>query len=165
MTDLNKMMNSAASSELSESHVLLVAYNLLSALKYLHSANVIHRDIKPSNILINKDCQVKICDFGLARSMPSSYTGAKSGNTRRVRESIQKHGLIGKHSRAEIKQMVAHKLESKQKEAKAKKRAISSHVSTRWYRAPEIALLEHHYDTASDVWSLGCVLYELCLLA
>lgn len=34
---------------------------------YIHSANVIHRDLKPSNILLNKDCDLKICDLGLAR--------------------------------------------------------------------------------------------------
>jgi serine/threonine protein kinase len=37
--------------------------------KYLHSANVIHRDLKPANVLVNEDCSVKICDFGLARSI------------------------------------------------------------------------------------------------
>jgi len=36
----------------------------------MHSANVLHRDLKPANILINEDCTVKICDFGLARSIP-----------------------------------------------------------------------------------------------
>lgn len=44
-------------------------YNLLCALKYIHSAKVLHRDIKPANILINEDCSVKICDFGLARAL------------------------------------------------------------------------------------------------
>lgn len=36
-------------------------------MKYIHSANVLHRDLKPGNILVNADCDVKICDFGLAR--------------------------------------------------------------------------------------------------
>ena len=67
-------------------------YNLLCALKYLHSMNVVHRDIKPSNILINRDCQIKICDFGLARSLPPSITGQGSGNSRRMRDSIHKKG-------------------------------------------------------------------------
>jgi serine/threonine protein kinase len=40
---------------------------LFRGLKYLHSANVIHRDIKPSNLLVNSQCDLKICDFGLAR--------------------------------------------------------------------------------------------------
>lgn len=38
-------------------------------MKYLHSANVLHRDLKPANVLVNEDCSVKICDFGLARSI------------------------------------------------------------------------------------------------
>jgi serine/threonine protein kinase len=37
--------------------------------KYLHHCNVIHRDLKPANVLVNEDCSVKICDFGLARSI------------------------------------------------------------------------------------------------
>nr|CDJ91932.1 Serine threonine protein kinase-related domain containing protein [Haemonchus contortus] len=40
---------------------------ILRGLKYIHSANVIHRDLKPSNILLNSNCDLKICDFGLAR--------------------------------------------------------------------------------------------------
>lgn len=41
----------------------------MKALKYLHSAYLLHRDIKPSNILLNADCHIKICDFGLCRSV------------------------------------------------------------------------------------------------
>ncbi|RRT72552.1 hypothetical protein B296_00016101 [Ensete ventricosum] len=41
--------------------------NILRGLKYIHSAKVIHRDLKPSNLLLNADCDLKICDFGLAR--------------------------------------------------------------------------------------------------
>jgi serine/threonine protein kinase len=36
-------------------------------MKYIHTANVIHRDLKPGNLLVNADCELKICDFGLAR--------------------------------------------------------------------------------------------------
>jgi mitogen-activated protein kinase 1/3 len=43
-------------------------YQLLRGLKYIHSANVLHRDLKPSNLLLNANCDLKICDFGLART-------------------------------------------------------------------------------------------------
>ena len=50
-------------------HVKYIVYQLLKALKFIHSAGVVHRDIKPSNLLLNADCHLKICDFGLARSL------------------------------------------------------------------------------------------------
>ena len=46
-------------------------------------------------------------------------------------------------------------------ESKSKKRSLSSHVSSRWYRSPEISLIESQYDQASDMWNLGCILYEI----
>jgi mitogen-activated protein kinase 1/3 len=42
-------------------------------LKYIHSANVLHRDLKPSNLLLNTNCDLKICDFGLARIADPSF--------------------------------------------------------------------------------------------
>ena len=46
-------------------------YQILRALKYIHSANVLHRDLKPSNLLVNANCDLAICDFGLARGFDS----------------------------------------------------------------------------------------------
>jgi len=55
-------------------HKQFVMYQLLKALKYIHTAGIVHRDLKPSNILINSDSSIKICDFGLARSV-TNLTG------------------------------------------------------------------------------------------
>lgn len=35
----------------------------------MHSARVIHRDLKPSNVLVNANCDIKLCDLGLARGL------------------------------------------------------------------------------------------------
>jgi mitogen-activated protein kinase 1/3 len=43
-------------------------YQVLRGLKYVHSANVLHRDLRPSNLLLNAKCDLKITDFGLART-------------------------------------------------------------------------------------------------
>ena len=43
-------------------------YQILRGLRYVHSAHVLHRDLKPSNLLLNANCDLKICDFGLART-------------------------------------------------------------------------------------------------
>uniref|UniRef100_A0A8D1B8P1 Mitogen-activated protein kinase n=2 Tax=Sus scrofa TaxID=9823 RepID=A0A8D1B8P1_PIG len=63
-TDLYKLLKSQ---QLSNDHICYFLYQILRGLKYIHSANVLHRDLKPSNLLINTTCDLKICDFGLAR--------------------------------------------------------------------------------------------------
>ena len=72
--DLKYVVKQGSKLGLTESHLKMIAYNGLCGLKFLHSFNVIHRDLKPANILINKDCWVKFCDFGLARTLPISVT-------------------------------------------------------------------------------------------
>lgn len=54
---------------LKDVHKQYIMYQLFKAAKYLHSGNVIHRDQKPSNVLLDAECFVKLCDFGLARSL------------------------------------------------------------------------------------------------
>lgn len=66
-SDLKKLFKSPIHLELI--HIATLTYNILAAMKYLHSAEVLHRDLKPANILINEDCSVKVADFGLARSV------------------------------------------------------------------------------------------------
>jgi mitogen-activated protein kinase 15 len=56
-------------------HKQYIIYQLLKVIKYIHSADVIHRDLKPSNVLINSDVNIKLCDFGLARSINCGKEG------------------------------------------------------------------------------------------
>uniref|UniRef100_A0A453N6K9 non-specific serine/threonine protein kinase n=1 Tax=Aegilops tauschii subsp. strangulata TaxID=200361 RepID=A0A453N6K9_AEGTS len=65
-SDLQKVMQ--VNENLTAGHHRYFLYQLLHALKYIHAANVFHRDLKPSNILVNSNCKLKICDFGLARA-------------------------------------------------------------------------------------------------
>ncbi|NXL87767.1 MK15 kinase, partial [Alectura lathami] len=63
---------------LKDIHKRYILYQLLKATKFIHSGNVIHRDQKPSNVLLDADCFVKLCDFGLARSL--CQTGEEQGS-------------------------------------------------------------------------------------
>jgi len=129
--DMHKLVH--ANVTLSPTHVTTLLYNLLLGLKYLHSAGIYHRDLKPANCLVNKDCSVKICDFGLSRAVgePRSPTGDEAGR------------------------------DPDAEEAPPLKRALTNHVATRWYRAPELILLQEDYTEAVDVWSVGCIYAEL----
>ncbi|KAF9005926.1 kinase-like domain-containing protein [Cyathus striatus] len=115
--DLHQIIKSGQT--LTNEHVQYFLYQILRGMKYVHSASVIHRDLKPGNLLVNADCELKICDFGLSRgfdSKPDEYAGH-----------------------------------------------LTEYVATRWYRAPEIMLAFRRYNTAIDVWSVGCILAELIL--
>lgn len=64
-TDLKQVLRSGQA--LTEEHIKFFIYQALRALHVIHSAGVIHRDITPANILVNSNCDLKLCDFGLAK--------------------------------------------------------------------------------------------------
>lgn len=75
-TDLHFLIQSAArgQQQLTDEHVQYFLYQILRGIFACHSANVLHRDLKPSNILINKDCELRICDFGMARGVQANLS-------------------------------------------------------------------------------------------
>jgi len=65
-TDLTTIIKSPQG--LTDEHVQFFVYQILRGLKYVHSAGIVHRDLKPRNLLVNSNCDLKICDFGLSRA-------------------------------------------------------------------------------------------------
>jgi len=63
-TDLHKIIYSK--NVLTDDHIQFFIYQILAGLKYIHSAHVIHRDLKPSNLLLNSDCELKVCSCVLS---------------------------------------------------------------------------------------------------
>lgn len=129
-----------------ERHVKSLLYQLLCGLLYMQSGNLVHRDLKPSNILVNGKCDVKIIDFGLARQMNQQYKEARETRVRVLCEmnrqmDVEGAGVIG--------------------EKPSMERQLTQHVVTRWYRAPELILLQEYYNAAIDMWSVGCIFAEL----
>lgn len=71
-SDLHRII--VSTQQLTPEHVKVFLYQTLRGLKYLHSAKILHRDIKPGNLLVNSNCLLKICDFGLARVEESNIS-------------------------------------------------------------------------------------------
>lgn len=58
-----------------------IIYNLLCGINFIHQTGIIHRDIKPENILVDRYGQIKICDFGLSRSLNTNFNDKESQYT------------------------------------------------------------------------------------
>lgn len=84
--------------KLTDEHVKYFIWQLLCGIKYMHSAGVIHRDLKPSNLLLNSDCDMKICDFGLSRgeAKDAEYTEYVVTRWYRAPEVMLSPGSYGK---------------------------------------------------------------------
>jgi len=126
-------------------HIKMLLYNLLVGLKYVHSAGIYHRDLKPANCFVNQDCTVKIGDFGLSRAiggehnhlshLPHTPRGEDDNSPPQPAPAVPPTARLRKN--------------------------LTGHVVTRWYRAPELILLQEDYTEAIDVWSVGCIFAEL----
>lgn len=164
-SDLKKLFKSPVHLQLV--HIQTLIYNILAGLNYIHSAEVLHRDIKPANILINEDCSVQICDFGLARSVSglasvhiydAEFYATNEADTS---DDSDKPSHLRKDAKPAAAGPAGKMSKGARMNPKSMKRELTSHVVTRWYRAPELILLEKHYTAAIDVWSAGCIFAEL----
>ncbi|MHC4643447.1 MAG: serine/threonine-protein kinase [Planctomycetota bacterium] len=70
-TDLRHVIQTG---ELSPDEALVIVPQVCEALHYAHKKGIVHRDIKPENILLDKDGNIKIADFGLAKLLDRPST-------------------------------------------------------------------------------------------
>ena len=84
------------------------------ALASAHTSGVVHRDIKPGNILITRDGQVKVADFGIARAL----------NTAHEQDLTQAGSVMGTASYFSPEQAQGHALDAAQRPLLARRRAL-----------------------------------------
>ena len=115
--DLKKYMDNVASQPegLGPDIVMKFTYQLVRGIYFCHAHRILHRDLKPQNLLIDKEGNLKLADFGLARAFGIPL------------------------------------------------RTYTHEVVTLWYRAPEVLLGSRHYNTAIDMWSVGCIFAEMAM--
>ena len=97
-------------------HIKIYIKQILNGVHTCHCNRIMHRDMKPQNILIGTDGNLKLADFGLARTFSVPV------------------------------------------------RPFTHEVVTLWYRAPELLLGALQYSIAVDMWSVGCIFWEICTL-
>ena len=107
---------------------------ILDAIEYMHSRGIIHRDLKPENVLLDDKMHVKITDFGTAKLLDLKLPPSSDDD-----ESAGPSGspLDGAET----------------------DRAVSF-VGTAEYVSPEL-LTDKNACKASDLWALGCIIYQL----
>ena len=127
--DLFKLLSSIV---LPKSTIQLISAEVILALNYLHSLNIIHKDLKPENILISKEGHFKITDFGLSQ------------NDNYYKRNI--YNLIN-----------AEKSDSSEGEEKEDIKA----VGTLNYMAPELFTDEYNIGPSIDYWAFGVLFFEL----
>jgi serine/threonine protein kinase len=168
-------------------HVNFIFYQLLGGIAFLHSRHILHRDIKPANVLLNANCDVKICDFGMAVVEAAAEAGSESegegegeGESDAWLQERKEGGDWGAAARAGSPREASPRGDGardgtsslKQRSPLAQeihahrhrpmhRRTLTPHVVTRWYRAPEVILEWGGYGTPVDVWAAGCIYGEL----
>eukprot|EP00804_Cyclotella_cryptica_P007056 CCRYP_014493-RC/>CCRYP_014493-RC protein AED:0.20 eAED:0.20 QI:220/0.75/1/1/1/0.8/5/677/729 len=140
-TDLYKLIMSPQ--YLTTEHIQTFLYQILVGLKYIHSSSVIHRDLKPA-ILLNEDCTLKICDFGLARIVHDEKIKPTPVTTP-TREDRGGLVAVPAQARSSVLQTPPTDMERDQFKSIPRpnlSRQLTKHVVTRWYRAPELILIQ-----------------------
>ena len=136
-----------------------IAYQIVRAVHFLHSADILHRDLKPSNVLIGPHCEVKLCDFGLARAKSDVFTFYPSTEHGTTQNEPSNDNAL--HSLAYISHIPKDKREKQDGEEYSDEAGLSDYIATRWYRDPELLFGSNKYGKGVDIWALGCVLLEL----
>ena len=111
---------------------LAIGRQIAEALESAHDQGVIHRDLKPANIKIRADGTVKVLDFGLAKAVHGGAAAHAMDSMLSVSPTLTSPAATG----------------------------IGLILGTAAYMSPEQARGKPA-DRRSDVWSFGCVLYEM----
>ena len=129
--------------KLAPEEALAIVPPVCDALQYAHNQGVVHRDIKPENLLLDRNGQIKIADFGIAKILGRRGPGSPLGPSEGARPSTWTAAQAPSTG------------------ASGERPTQEERVGTPQYMAPEQVSEPAKVDHRADIYSLGVVLYEM----
>lgn len=164
--DLRDIFDSAQ--VLSPKHVKWFLYQICLSVYYMQKAKILHRDLKPENILVNSQCDISICDFGLARGYYNSNQILKNINNKQqtnCNSNNNSNNTTSNNNTTTSNNTDSNSnsnTTSSNEDLNDVTRLSSNYVVSRWYRPPELLTnATQIYNKTLDIWSVGCIMYEL----
>ena len=134
--------------------ILTIAKQMFQALEFIHSIGIIHTDIKPENILFQKD---EIRKTAKTNEFPKQIFIKSKLYQKMLKTDLDENTLISPYIVTEEWKVKLIDFGGAIKKDEHHGRTIN----TRQYRSPEVIMGWWEWNEKSDIWSMGCVLFEL----
>ena len=153
------------------------AVQVATGLASLHGKSILHRDIKPKNVFLTGRNHVRLGDLGCAKLMKGGLARTQIGASARIGSGVgvrweavapaKCEGRLGSRGLGVgatlMPRLLTHAPFLRAASARAATARRPSPTGTPYYMSPEI-WQSRPYDAKSDMWALGCLLYELAML-
>ncbi|CAD7950555.1 unnamed protein product [Amoebophrya sp. A25] len=138
-------------------HILQIA----SGLAHIHRHSILHRDLKPANVFLDTLGVCKIGDLGLGKAFNDNVADAGREN---VEEQLLQQAGEEREGELSLDDVASRATIVQRAASKPITMAAYSKVGTPLYMAPEMLRGLNGYDHRADLWSFGCIIYELLTL-
>jgi serine/threonine protein kinase len=151
---------------------------IANGLLHMHENCILHRDIKPPNVFISQKGTIKLGDLGLSKYYGDKCIGhcccadgrgscasIRATGLRAITSPLKTaNGIVSSYGASSADQITGHRQQHFRLHRQLMQDEANSLIGTPYYMAPERIQENYKYDSQSDIWSLGCILYEMAAL-